>query len=1127
VKTQFILSSLAIAVSCICNVNAAQTTNYTYNSLGLIETVDGPRNDVSDITTYSYTAQGLRSSITNALGHITQITSFDNNKRLVQWVDVNGITTDVMYSNTGEISEYSVAGRTTSLSYDAVGNLTGITSPNGSHMTLVYDDARRLIQMQDTLGNGISYTRDAAGNITAQQTLDAQGQLVQSQQQVFDELSRLIQTIRASGGSESYQYDSNDNLTQVTDAKNQSQSLVYDALNRLVTQTNALADNTQYSYDSDDNLIQVVDPKGLITQYSYDAYGNQISQNSPDTGLTTYSYDEANNRISQTDARGIAATYSYDALNRLSSITYPNSSSSINYDVSYTYDIGVNSIGRLSSVTDSSGSTQYSYTGFGELITQTQTLGTQNYSTQYHYNSAGQLTGMTYPSGKVIHYSYNANAQITQITLDDNGQVTPLMSSAVYLPFGGMKQLTFGNGQLLNKTFDLDYQLSSQRLTKTDGQIIEALQDINYSFDPLGNIVTIQYDAESIYPAQDYSFDYDALSRLITANTTVNEFLYSYDKDGNRLQLNINGDILDYSYPLTSNHLSDVSGSMAQSFSYDSVGNLISTDTRDYTYGDNNRLVQVQEGSSLIADYSYNASGQRVVKRTDDATTHFLYDTTGHLIAEHSDSGESLAEYIYLNGKRLAMISREFIATENYYQLSGNEIELPEQQLDITADFISKTLKLTESTGRAFELSLSDEQWVSTDKKNKLKHQINYQGDEQSNPGVAITGNFIENKSDATVTASIKIKQAILSKVKQVFESDGVVNEFSVTDAETAETTQLSVDIESRTVTITEHNKPAQTYTIAEQDWLMTADNPEKKIRYDFILTQDENIGQGIPQITLSGYLLHKPKKDISKAKVNLKIGQKTKYSYQLTGTIKEQVGSSSNALYYIHTDHLDTPKLMTNTVGDVVWSSRQTPFGQMLVDEDSDGDGQSVSLNFRFPGQYFDKETGLYYNYFRYYDPELGRYITSDPIGLAGGLNTYAYVRGNPINLFDFLGLDVCLESTYNPSVPYGLHQRVAVYDENGNLVYGQSFGQYEEGLGAVYDNTSDKTRDKKSCSKSNNEKNEEVLKYLKKELGETGKYNLLGVIGKNCRVYSQDAYRRLWREFFSRQTKRGRRSK
>ena len=106
----------------------------------------------------------------------------------------------------------------------------------------------------------------------------------------------------------------------------------------------------------------------------------------------------------------------------------------------------------------------------------------------------------------------------------------------------------------------------------------------------------------------------------------------------------------------------------------------------------------------------------------------------------------------------------------------------------------------------------------------------------------------------------------------------------------------------------------------------------------------------------------------------------------------------SAPCISYVHSDQLGTPRALTNASEVVVWTADLQPFGSAIVDDDPDTDGTTITMPIRFPGQRFDGETGLHYNYFRDYDPSLGRYIQSDPIGLAGGLNTYAYVGGNPL---------------------------------------------------------------------------------------------------------------------------------
>ena len=107
-----------------------------------------------------------------------------------------------------------------------------------------------------------------------------------------------------------------------------------------------------------------------------------------------------------------------------------------------------------------------------------------------------------------------------------------------------------------------------------------------------------------------------------------------------------------------------------------------------------------------------------------------------------------------------------------------------------------------------------------------------------------------------------------------------------------------------------------------------------------------------------------------------------------------------------VHNDPLGTPQALTDESGTTVWAASYDPFGKATVNEDPDGDGNTVTLNVRMPGQYYDQETGLHYNYFRYYDPATGRYLRSDPVGILGGLNGYSYVRNNPLKWVDPLGL-------------------------------------------------------------------------------------------------------------------------
>ena len=122
---------------------------------------------------------------------------------------------------------------------------------------------------------------------------------------------------------------------------------------------------------------------------------------------------------------------------------------------------------------------------------------------------------------------------------------------------------------------------------------------------------------------------------------------------------------------------------------------------------------------------------------------------------------------------------------------------------------------------------------------------------------------------------------------------------------------------------------------------------------------------------------------------------------------IRKSTATGPIQVYYVHTDHLNTPRVIVNTANTIVWRWENThAFGANLPDEDPDGNAQLFEYNPRFPGQYFDKETNLHYNYFRYYEPETGRYVSPDPIGLAGGLNIFSYASADPLSYSDPYGL-------------------------------------------------------------------------------------------------------------------------
>ena len=143
------------------------------------------------------------------------------------------------------------------------------------------------------------------------------------------------------------------------------------------------------------------------------------------------------------------------------------------------------------------------------------------------------------------------------------------------------------------------------------------------------------------------------------------------------------------------------------------------------------------------------------------------------------------------------------------------------------------------------------------------------------------------------------------------------------------------------------------------------------------------------------------------------------------TLTITAPSAPGGSQVFYIFSDQINTAREITNAAGVKVWQADPEPFGANLPNENPAGQGK-FTYNQRFPGQYFDKETGLHYNYYRDYDPQTGRYVQSDPIGLDGGINTYGYVHASPLSRTDPFGLApkvvVCVNGVCPPIPPPGL---------------------------------------------------------------------------------------------------------
>lgn len=639
-------------------VGAPRTTAYTYDVHGKVLTIDGPRTDVADVTTTTYYAdddpnagnRGNVASITNALGQTTHITAYNAFGQPLTIVDPNGLATTLAYDSRMHLSSRSVGGETTSYGYDPVGQLVLVTLPDTSFLAYTYDGAHRLTGIADNLGNKIAYTLDAMGNRTQEQVFDPANALAQTRSRVYDALNRLFQDIGAQNQTTQYAYDNQGNVISIDGPLPGAVDVTanaYDALNRLVRVTDPNSGQTQYGYNGIDQLTGVTDPRNLTTTYNYDGLANLNAQVSPDTGTTQNTFDSAGNLLTQTDAKGQTTSYAYDALNRVASITFADGSKQ-----TYAYDQGANGIGRLSTITETDPQNQvtsviaYGYDSHGRTTSETRTINGVAYVTGYSYDSAGRLSGMIYPSGRTVVYSFDALGRISQVnTTPPPSSGGPIASNIAYQPFGGVKSYTLGNGQTYTRSYDLDGRIASYT---------QGAQNFALGYDAASRISFITDTANA---ANTNTYSYDNLDRLIGAALPNVPFAYVYDAVGNRTSKTVGASTDAYAYGTTSNQLTSIvpGSGPNRSFSFDANGSTVNDGVNQYVYDSRGRMVQ-SVGALGTTAYQVNALGQRIRKTNSTEDRVYLYDARGRLIAETDPGGTLRREYLYLNDIPLAVI---------------------------------------------------------------------------------------------------------------------------------------------------------------------------------------------------------------------------------------------------------------------------------------------------------------------------------------------------------------------------------------------------------------------------------------------------------------------------------------
>lgn len=481
----------------------------------------------------------------------------------------------------------------------------------------------------------------------------------------YDELGRLIAEHGANGQLVTYTYDTNDNLTSVTDGEDRSTLYSYDALNRVRSTTNALNQTTTFAYDAAGRVKSVTDPKSNTTSYTVDGFGQMWRQVSPDTGTTTFAYDAAGRRTSMTRADGTVTTYTHDGLGRVTTETAEGETQS------YVYDSCPNGRGRLCKTVDAGnrGSLSYAYSPEGWLLSQTQVLGTSSidFSLGYDYDNLGRLTRIDYPNAVSAHYTYE-QGQLSAMSATIGGTTHSVLSDMKHRPFGGVSSWIYGNGLTRAYSYDLDGRLLG--LSTKYGASIR--QSLTFGYNDADEIIGITNASD---PSLSQQFAYDGASRLTSVVASGANQNFSYDANGNRISHTWDGVTDGYSVASSSNRLQAVTGSRGRSFTLDANGNVVASGSTAFTYNGFNRLSRVDK-DGVATHYWVNALGQRTYKsQGSPLATGYVYGPNGLLSAEFNWNGSGWSHYLRLpSGEPIGLVRNGQLNTVHTDHLGRPEV---------------------------------------------------------------------------------------------------------------------------------------------------------------------------------------------------------------------------------------------------------------------------------------------------------------------------------------------------------------------------------------------------------------------------------------------------------------------
>ncbi len=627
-------------------------TTYTYDDYGNLASVRDPNRNQPTTFTYdsTYTYQ---ETVTNPLGHqSTTITDTTFGKPILK-TDPNGESARYEYDVFGRLTKYTTpvdfdagsSNGTRSYTYDPIGTVnaqhvtTRFTTDTGTDGTIrkevYYDGLGREIKTRARGPEGkfvvVDTVYNNAGRVWKKslpyfEGIDSRHWFIFT----YDPIGRVIATLNPDGSQTTVGYLRG--TKTLVDANGHMKQEDYDGAGRLrqVREYTTGGDPyavTQYKYHVLGGLNIVIDAAGNQWTIYYDSLARKYKMTDPDMGTWLYSYDQNGNLTDQQDANGTIIHFEYDPINRMTVKRYVSSD---NFGIEFHYDETGASypIGRLTSVVDRSGAASYAYDQNGRTVSSTKTVDSVPYTVNTSYDSMDRIKTVTYPDEAVATYSYDATV-LAHVAGDDT------VTFSGYNAMGQPGLASYGNGAGTTYVYDpLNSRLASINTTGPEG----ALQDLEYGYDAIGNITSIQ---DGCHGGNTQSFGYDELNRLTNAqSSSYGTITFAYDQLGN---MTYNSRIGSYTYSGTKPHAVTQAGD-DKTYLYDNNGNMTQKDSTQHTivWNEDNKPQTITDNSQDTR-FVYDYQGQRVKKiDANGSTTTYIgnyYECTDGTCTRHTFAG--------------------------------------------------------------------------------------------------------------------------------------------------------------------------------------------------------------------------------------------------------------------------------------------------------------------------------------------------------------------------------------------------------------------------------------------------------------------------------------------------------